>query len=76
MFEAYLLYRSHELQLNFEDQYDFVKFLKRLQKLQPKLCEIGILNLIPIGSAVNKTIRKDSFCIDIILNYNRAKLSN
>lgn len=75
MFEAYLLCRSHELQLNFEDQYDFVRFLKRLQELQPKLSEIGVLNLIPIGSAVTKTIRKDSFCMDIILNYNKSSFS-
>ena len=29
----------------------------------------GIKNLIPVGSAVTKSIRKESFMIDIVLNY-------
>jgi hypothetical protein len=32
------------------------------------------LNLIPVGSTVNKIVRKDNFMIDIILNYNKTTL--
>ncbi len=74
MFEAYVLLRSHEIQLQLEDQYDFVKFMLKLQELKETLEHIGILNLIPVGSTINKIIRKDSFMIDIILNYNKPSL--
>ena len=33
---------------------------------------MGLANLIPVGSAVTKTIRKEAFMIDIILNYNKG----
>ena len=74
MFEAYCLLRSHEIQLALEDQYDFVKFMLRMQELKEQFEGIGILNLIPVGSTVNKIVRKDNFMIDIILNYNRTTL--
>jgi hypothetical protein len=46
----------------------------KLQELKETLEHIGILNLIPVGSTINKIIRKDSFMIDIILNYNKPSL--
>lgn len=55
-----------------EDQYDFVKFMLKMQELKEPFEAIGVLNLIPVGSTVNKIVRKDSFMIDIILNYNKA----
>lgn len=33
------------------------------------------MNLIPVGSAVSKTIRKDCYMIDVILNFNKATLT-
>jgi hypothetical protein len=38
------------------------------------MMQLGIINMIPVGSAVTKTLRKDSLKIDIILNYNKATL--
>eukprot|EP00347_Sterkiella_histriomuscorum_P018458 403345443 len=76
MFEAYVLLRSTELQLLMEDQYDFVKFILKIQELKPKLEEIGILNIIPVGSATNKTIRRDYFMMDIIMNYNKTIITH
>jgi hypothetical protein len=32
------------------------------------------MNMIPVGSAVTKTIRKDAYMIDVILNFNKASL--
>jgi hypothetical protein len=74
MFEAYALLRSHEIQLQMEDQYDFVKFMLKMQELKEPFEQIGILNLIPVGSTVNKIVRKDSYMIDIILNYNKMTM--
>ena len=71
MFEAYCLLRSHEIQLQLEDQYDFVKFMLKMQELKERFEEIGVLNLIPVGSTVNKIVRKEKFMIDVILNYNK-----
>ena len=31
--------------------------------------------MIPVGSSVTKTIRKEAFMIDIILNYNKTALN-
>ncbi len=42
-----------------------------LQGLKEQLTQIGIVNLIPVGSAVTKTIRKESYMIDVILNFNK-----
>lgn len=36
--------------------------------------QIGVLNLIPVGSTVNKIVRRDSYMIDIILNYNKTTM--
>ena len=36
--------------------------------------EIGIINLIPVGSAVTKSIRRECFMVDVILNFNKAFL--
>lgn len=33
------------------------------------------MNLIPVGSAGTKTIRKDRYLIDVILNFNKASLT-
>lgn len=74
MFEAYALLRSHEIQLQLEDQYDFVKFMLKIQELKMPFEQIGVLNLIPVGSTVNKIVRRDSYMIDIILNYNKTTL--
>ena len=60
--------------LKMEDQYDFVKFMIKLQELKEPFEQIGIINLIPVGSTVNKIVRRDSFMIDIILNFNKANL--
>ena len=72
MFEAYCLLRSHEIQLQLEDQYDFVKFMLKMQELKEAFESIGILNLIPVGSTVNKIVRRENFMVDIILNYNKT----
>ncbi len=45
-----------------------------MQELKEQFEGIGILNLIPVGSTVNKIVRKDNFMIDIILNYNKTTL--
>jgi hypothetical protein len=45
-----------------------------MQELKEPFEQIGILNLIPVGSTVNKIVRKDNFMIDIILNYSKATL--
>ena len=74
MFEAYALLRSHDIQLQLEDQYDFVKFMLKIQELKMPFEQIGVLNLIPVGSTVNKIVRRDSYMIDIILNYNKTTL--
>lgn len=60
------------MDLKMEDCYDFVKFMLTLQELKESLRQIGIANLIPVGSAVTKTIRKEAFMVDIILNYNKS----
>jgi hypothetical protein len=46
----------------------------KLQQLRTKLTDMGIINLIPVGSAVTKSVRRTSFMIDIILNFNKASL--
>jgi hypothetical protein len=46
----------------------------KLQELKESLVEFGIMNMIPVGSAVTKSIRKDSYMIDVILNFNKASL--
>ena len=46
----------------------------KLQELKDKLHELGIMNLIPVGSAVTKTVRLDCNMIDVILNFNKAML--
>ena len=68
-FETYCMLRGLELDLRMEDSYDFVKFMLTCQELKEKLKLAGIKNLIPVGSAVTKSIRKESFMIDIVLNY-------
>ncbi len=45
-----------------------------MQELKEQFEQVGILNLIPVGSTVNKIVRKDNFMIDIILNYNKSTL--
>jgi len=47
-----------------------------LQGLKEQLTQIGIVNLIPVGSAVTKTIRKESYMIDVILNFNKKTVQN
>lgn len=49
--------RALESELRTEESYEFVKFMLALQGLKDKLNEIGIINLIPVGSAVTKSIR-------------------
>ena len=61
--------RGLEMDLRMEDSYDFVKFMLTCQELKEKLKLAGIKNLIPVGSAVTKSIRKESFMVDIVLNY-------
>ncbi len=61
-----------DLDLKMEDCYDFVKFMFTLQGMKQQLAAIGVPNLIPVGSAVTKTTRKEAFVIDIILNYNKT----
>jgi hypothetical protein len=46
----------------------------KIQELKLTFEQIGILNLIPVGSTVNKIVRRDSYMIDIILNYNKTSL--
>lgn len=60
--------------LKMEDQYDFVKFMIKMQELKEPFEQIGILNLIPVGSTVNKIVRRDNFMVDIILNYSKTTL--
>ncbi|CDW81365.1 UNKNOWN [Stylonychia lemnae] len=72
MLEAYVMLRSHEIQLSVEDQYDFVKFMFKLSEIKEPLEQLGIMNMIPVGSAVTKTVRKEFYTIDVILNYNKA----
>lgn len=74
LLEAYCLLRSHEIMLKMEDQYDFVKFMIKMQELKESFEQIGILNLIPVGSTVNKIVRRDNFMVDIILNYSKTTL--
>ena len=57
-----------------EENYDFIKIVLKLNELKQQMLELGIMNLIPVGSAVTKTLRKDNLQIDIILNYNMATL--
>jgi hypothetical protein len=75
-FESYCLLRSMEWDLKMEDSYDFVKFMLALQTLKDPLAQLGIVNLIPVGSSVTKTIRKESYMLDIILNFNKAQVSD
>lgn len=42
--------------------------------MKDKLNEIGIINMIPVGSAVTKSMRRDQFMVDVILNFNQASL--
>lgn len=74
MLEAYCLLRAMEISLGMEDQYDFVRFMLKMQELKEKFEQIGVLNLIPVGSTVNKIVRKDNYMIDIILNFNKSSL--
>ena len=46
----------------------------KMQELKESFEEIGILNLIPVGSTVNKIVRRENFMVDIILNYNKSNL--
>ena len=46
-----------------------------LQQQKDRLNEIGIINLIPVGSAVTKSIRRECFMVDVILNFNKATLA-
>lgn len=73
-FEQYCLMRALESELRTEESYEFVKFMLALQGLKDRLNEIGIINLIPVGSAVTKSIRRDCFMVDVILNFNQASL--
>ena len=66
--------RTLESELRTEESYEFVRFMLALQSLKDKLNEIGIINLIPVGSAVTKSIRRDCFMVDVILNFNQASL--
>ena len=66
--------RALENELRTEESYEFVKFMMLLQSLKEKLNDIGIINLIPVGSAVTKTIRRDCFMVDVILNFNQASI--
>jgi len=45
-----------------------------LQSLKEQLIQIGIINLIPVGSAVTKSVRRDQFMVDVILNFNKASI--
>lgn len=65
--------RGLEMDLRMEDSYDFVKFMLTMQDLKESLKQVGITNLIPVGSAVTKSIRKEAFMVDIILNYNKGQ---
>ena len=47
----------------------------KMQELKEKFESVGILNLIPVGSTVNKIVRRDNYMIDIILNYNKNTLN-
>ena len=73
-FEQYCLIRALENELRMEESYEFVRFMLVLQSLKERLNEIGIINLIPVGSAVTKTLRRDSFMVDVILNFNQASI--
>jgi hypothetical protein len=42
--------------------------------MREKLTEYGIMNLIPVGSAVTKTVRLGCNMIDVILNFNKPTL--
>ena len=66
--------RALENELRMEESYEFVRFMLVLQSLKERLNEIGIINLIPVGSAVTKTLRRDSFMVDVILNFNQASI--
>lgn len=41
----------------------------RMQDFKEILQKIGIISLIPVGSTVNKIVRRDNYMIDIILHY-------
>lgn len=69
-FEQYCLMRVLENELRVEESYEFVRFMLVLQSLKDRLNDIGIINLIPVGSAVTKTLRRDCFMVDVILNFN------
>ncbi len=75
-FESFCLLRSLECELRLEDSYDFVKFMLTLQGLKEGLLEIGIINLIPVGSAVTKSVRREQFMVDVILNFNKATVQS
>ena len=62
--------RVLENELRVEESYEFVRFMLVLQSLKDRLNDIGIINLIPVGSAVTKTLRRDCFMVDVILNFN------
>ncbi len=49
-----------------------MKFMLKMQELKESFESIGILNLIPVGSTVNKIVRRENFMVDIILNYNKT----
>ena len=46
----------------------------KMQEFKEILEELGVINVIPVGSSVNKVVRKSNFLIDIILNFNKATL--
>ena len=73
-FEQFCLLRSLECELRLEEGYEFINFMLTLQQQKDKLNEIGIINLIPVGSAVTKSIRRECFMVDVILNFNKAFL--
>ena len=58
-FESYCMLRGLEMNLKMEDSYDFVKFMLTMTELKEKLKQVGIANLIPVGSSVTKTIRRE-----------------
>ncbi|TNV82965.1 hypothetical protein FGO68_gene2765 [Halteria grandinella] len=76
VFEAYCLQRCIEIQLSIEDQYDFVKFMLKMQEFKKELEGLGVINLIPVGSSVNKVVRKSNFLVDIILNFNQKNIND
>jgi hypothetical protein len=42
--------------------------------MKEKFNGLGIMSLIPVGSAVTKTLRLGSNMIDVLMNFNKATL--